>query len=229
MCGRFSLSQTADEIMDVFEASHWDQEALYTPSFNIAPSQYAPVLRATAEGVALAAMHWGLIPHWAKERSIGYRMINARIETIREKAAYRSLVRNNRCVVPAEGYYEWQRCGARKVPFFIQGPDPLMCFAGLWSVWRGPSGDIWSFSIVTRPPVEDISCVHDRMPAVLTEEQRARWLAEPMGGDELIDELRTCAVPGLQCYAVSSYVNKPGNGGPRCMAPVDSANQPELF
>ena len=228
MCGRMSLPHTAAEIMEVFEASHWDAAPPLAPSYNVAPSQVAAVLRQENESQVLHPMHWGLIPRWAKSRSVGYKMINARIETLTTKPAYRSLVQRKRCVAVAQGYYEWQKSPAGKTPFFITSERaPLLCFAALWDRWQHGENAVSSFTIITRPPAPKLAQIHNRMPALLTPQQHKRWLSPAEPPELLLAELAQSASDDLQFYPVSNFVNRPANNGPRCVEPAHK--EPSLF
>jgi putative SOS response-associated peptidase YedK len=229
MCGRYALAQAGVEIEDELDVHVWDGEPLAAPNYNIAPTTMAPVIPAVAER-QLRMMRWGLIPAWAKEPTIGSRMINARAETITEKPSFRNLVREHRCVVIASGYFEWQRTPNGKVPHYIQaGAGGLMLFAGLWTEWtRGPT-PLTTFTIITTAPAASLAEIHDRMPAILPRAAAERWLAPDCDREEAVSLLCPAAEP-LRAHAVSTAVNSPRENGPHCLAPAPEAGtQPSLF
>ncbi len=195
------------------------------PRYNIAPSQEAPVVRADAAGGrVLAPMRWGLIPSWAKEAKIGYRMINARAETVAEKPAFRSALRHRRCLVPADGFYEWRKLGTVKQPYRITRADGApFAFAGLWERWRAPDGGlIDSFTIITTAANELLRPIHDRMPVILDPADHGPWLdTDGVAPAEAARRLVACADAKLAAVAVSTRVNSPKNDDPACIAPPD--------
>ncbi len=208
-------------------------------SYNVAPTD--PVL-AVAEHSGerlLGTFRWGLIPFWAKDRKIAARNINARSETAHEKPAFRDSFAKRRCLIPADGFYEWQRLPNGKLPHFIHGAgDSPLAFAGLWSTWRDPAGSddagedrVRSCTILTGKPNEMVSAIHDRMPVVLPENAWEAWL-DPDNDD--IEELRALLVPApaasMAEHAVSTLVNKVSNNLPECIVPLTTpaAEQLEL-
>lgn len=203
----------------------------FTPRFNVAPSQPVPVVRLAPQQPQpqreLVWLRWGLIPSWAKDPAIGNRMINARAETVAEKPAYRAALRRRRCLVAADGFYEWQRTGKRKQPYFIRMRDDRpFALAGLWEAWEGPDhSSIESCTLLTTEPNELLRPIHDRMPVILAADDYPRWLdpaAEEPG--RLAPLLRP--YPGGEMVAgpVSTFVNSPANEGPKCIEP-----EPGLF
>ena len=151
---------------------------LYVPRFNIAPSQQAPVIVSTGSGPDAKPMQWGLVPWWAKDQAIGNRMINARAETLTEKGAFKNLVDRRRCLVPADGFYEWRQEGKRKVPmwFHLKSKEPF-AFAGLWDLWCKPDGNnLETFTVITTEPNELMRPIHNRMPVILRREDEEQWL-----------------------------------------------------
>src|SRR5215831_18452770 len=179
MCGRITATF---EFSDIRVRWNLDRDLpKYKPRFNIAPEQMSPtipVIVRPSGGNESRLMHWGLIPNWAADPSIGNRMINARAETLTERPAFKHLVDNRRCIIPADGFYEWRKEGKRKVPMWVnlKSREPFG-FAGLWDVWRRPEGDLVEpFTIVTTEPNELVRPVHDRMPVILLPEDEERWL-----------------------------------------------------
>lgn len=222
MCGRYSLIAGADQL-----ALRFDFEAAaldLAPNFNVAPTQ--SVLTVTAVAAAAAAegphheaalMRWGLIPSWAKDKSIGYRMINARAETVAERPSYRTALQRRRCLVIADGFYEWQREGKARRPMRItlRSGEPF-AFAGLWETWRDPDGDlIRSCTIITTTPNDLVSSIHDRMPVILPPDLEPLWLDPDVKDSAILSNiLAPYPAEEMQAYEVSSLVNSPKNNTP---------------
>jgi putative SOS response-associated peptidase YedK len=222
MCGRFTLATPPTLLAEAFGLAEVPDLA---PRYNIAPTQLAPVLRQPA-GAALARLgllRWGLVPGWADDPAIGSRLINARAETVADKPSFRAAFRQRRCLVPADGFYEWAKVGTRKQPWHFRRPDAgPFAFAGLWERWQSPDGtDLETFTILTTDANDLVRPVHPRMPVVLPPEAYAAWL-EPTPGDarHLLPLLQPAPPGWLVGQAVSAYVNAAGNEGPRCIAPV---------
>ena len=213
MCGRFSLSTPADIIARFFNLVAVPK---LKPRYNIAPTQDCPVVRFDAETkqCSLDMLHWGLIPSWAKDKAIGNRMINARSETAAEKPSFRSAMKTRRCIIPADGFFEWKKNGKSKRPYFIFRADrSLLAFAGLWESWNNPTdGVIESFTILTTSPNEQMRELHDRMPVILEPEEFATWLDPDTENATALAPLLDPAPDGiLSFHAVSTRVNKPQN------------------
>ena len=218
MCGRFVLVALADEIADMFELHSAPDP--FAQRFNVAPSQQVAVI--TNERPKELAWHrWGLIPFWAKEAKIGYRMINARSETAAEKPSFRAAFRSRRCLVPASGFFEWRRRGKEKRPIYISLRDrPLFAFAGLWEVWRNPEGEfVPSVTILTTVANRFMADIHLRMPVILQPEDHETWL-NPADRDEHQALLRPCAPELMQAWPVSTVVNRPANDTPETIEPL---------
>ena len=213
MCGRFYDIHDLDDITSRFRVSR--PPALALPlRYNIAPTQSAPVIRFDGEERELLLMRWGLIPRWAKDEKIGYRMINARAETVREKPSFRDAYASRRLIVPVSGFYEWQRDGAHKQPFAIRHPDQSpLAFAGLWETWR----DLETFTIVTTAANERMRAIHDRMPLILSPEQFEEWL-DPENPDPAA-VLTSVPEEELELVPVSDWVNNARHDDPRCLEP----------
>lgn len=220
MCGRYSLSASGEKLAEQFQLAEIPELA---PRYNIAPTQEVAVVRQCAEGRQLALLRWGLIPSWAKDPSIGARMINARAETVAEKPAFRSAFVRRRCLVPADGFYEWKRTAGGKQPFFFQMRDgrPL-AFAGLWEQWKSPDGgQIESYTILTTDANELLRPVHDRMPVILPPDAYDLWLdPDVQKPDVLLALLHPYPEEAMTAYPVSMRVNSPANDDPQCIAPV---------
>ncbi len=222
MCGRFAL--TADLDMLAIRFSFAPEKLLYGPRYNVAPSQ--EVLTVVNGGDRRAElMLWGLIPPWAKEVAVGYRLINARAETAAEKPTFRGAFQKRRCFVLADGFYEWRRNGKQKTPMFIalKSREPF-AFAGLWESWRSPSGEVvHSCSIITTTPNALMETIHDRMPVILPREAESRWLDtsnEDPGA--LAHLLAPYPAAEMQAYAVHPMVSFPRNDNPACIVPTRS-------
>jgi putative SOS response-associated peptidase YedK len=225
MCGRFSLrarlAEMLEEYFDVLDAP------LLEPRYNIAPSQPVPVIRlmpnCPKSQHELALLRWGLIPSWAKDPAIGNRMINARAETLAEKPAFRAALRRRRCLIPADGFYEWQGTGKSKQPFFIHFRDDRpFAFAGLWESWEGPDNSaIESCTIITTEANELVRPIHDRMPVILPPEAHIHWLDSSIDKFEDIAALLVPFSSGeMDAYPVTTLVNKPTHDEPGCVSPI---------
>ncbi|MFQ6046991.1 MAG: SOS response-associated peptidase, partial [Gemmatimonadales bacterium] len=193
------------------------------PRYNVAPTQEVPVVREEPDGSRrVVIMRWGLIPHWAKDPAIGNRMINARSETLPHKPAFKEPFQHRRCLVPADGFYEWQKTPHGKVPQFLRVDDgEIFAFAALWERWRGPeTGPVETFTILTTQPNDLVRPIHNRMPVILEPDHYDLWL-DPAQSDthELSGVLRPYPAERMSAYPVSRYVNDPRNEGPECIAP----------
>jgi putative SOS response-associated peptidase YedK len=218
MCGRFALIVDASVLADVF---HVDPPRGLEPRFNIAPTQSVPIVRAAAGGSRECAMvRWGLIPSWAKDESIGARMINARGETVAEKPSFRAAAKSRRCLVPASGFFEWAKTGDGKQPHFIHFADARpFAFAGLWERWLKGGEPLDSCTIITTTPNDLVAGLHDRMPVILPPERYDEWLApKPLATERLQELLAPHPSAGMEAYPVSTRVNRPGNDDPECIA-----------
>lgn len=213
MCGRFILSADAEAIREHFRVTG---QFRHQPRYNIAPSQPVPVVTGSPEKRKITYMQWGLIPQWVKEAGAGYKMINARSETIGQKPAFRDSLRRRRCLVPADGFYEWKKTGGGKKPFFISLPGrKLFAFAGIWDRWVAPEGEeILTCSIITVGANEFMGEIHDRMPVILAcSEQYHSWLLA--GGGSLL----TPYCGPMEARPVSALVNSPGREGAELIKP----------
>ncbi|OHB81514.1 MAG: hypothetical protein A2V98_01305 [Planctomycetes bacterium RBG_16_64_12] len=224
MCGRFTLRAPASVVAAQFGLFEMPP---FTPRFNIAPTQPVAVVRACPEGPGLerelAWLRWGLIPSWAKDPAIGNRMINARAETAAEKPAYRAAFRHRRCLVVADGFYEWQRTGGRKQPYFIRMRDDRpFAFAGLWESWHGPEeGPLESCTLLTTEPNELLEPIHNRMPVILAADDYRQWLDPTIQKPEAVAMLlRPLPAEGMTSYPVTTYVNSPTRDDAQCIEKV---------
>lgn len=228
MCGRFTLHTSPSLLAELFDLP---AEPYLAPRYNIAPTQPVAIVRTQGAdaGREWTLVHWGLIPSWSKDPSIGARLINARAETVEEKPSFRAAFRRRRCLVPADGFYEWQRVEKRKQPYYItlREGDPF-AFAGLWEAWVGPDGTaIDSCTILTTVANRLMEPIHDRMPVIVAPEDYALWLG--IGGDtpkeqlgSLVDLLRPYPAELMAARPIGVYVNSPFNEGVDCIAPFDA-------
>lgn len=228
MCGRFTLRAPASVIAEQFALFELPPFAL---RFNIAPSQPVLVVRlqpATDDRPRreLAALRWGLVPSWAKDPAIGNRLINARAETAGRLPAFRAAFQRRRCLVPADGFYEWRRAGKQRQPFFFHlRDDEVFAFAGLWEHWEGADhSELETCTILTTDANAAVRPVHDRMPVMLGPEAYEPWLDPATPAETLSALLRPYPEDALRSVAIGSYVNSPKHEGPECVAPA-----PELF
>lgn len=222
MCGRFSLRTPAAILAQLFQLA---ESPAWAPRYNIAPSQAAPVVVMTPEHPdrQFRQWRWGLIPGWSKDPGIGTRMINAQAETASSKPAFRVAFRKRRCLVLADGFYEWQQLGRKKQPFYIRmGNDSPFAFAGLWEQWKGPDGAaIDSCTLLTIEPNDLIRRFHHRMPVILDPEDYALWLDPGIRDPEQLQPLlRPYSSEALTAYPVSTRVNNPSNDIPECIEPL---------
>jgi putative SOS response-associated peptidase YedK len=233
VCGRFTQSDPERIVHEFSVVGEPPRLTLGPARYNVAPTQPVSVIRAFGpkKERQLDALRFGLIPSWAKDPSIGNRMINARVETLADKSAFREALQRRRCLVVADGFYEWRREGRAKQPFYITRQDgALLAMAGLWDSWTSPDGEvIESFTVVTKPSVPPVSEIHDRMPAILGEAHHTPWLADEAPKNDALLELLTAPSPPLVLVPVSTFVNKPANDGPECIAPIVVAAVRGLF
>lgn len=220
MCGRFTLASPGNIVVEVFGL---DEEPLVSPRFNIAPTQDVTVVRTPSGRRQAGTLQWGLVPSWAKDESIGSRLINARAETVAEKPAFRAALRARRCLVLADGFYEWQPAGGRKQPWYFRSRDGRpFAFAGLWERWQPAAGEaVESCTIITTEANDVVRPVHERMPVILPLDVVDRWLGG--GSTDVLQALLRPAPEGfLEAYPVSLRVNSPSNDDPQCIAPLES-------
>jgi putative SOS response-associated peptidase YedK len=233
MCGRFRLSRRKQAIQEYFDTT---EEVDWEPRYNIAPSQNIGIIRQDREKPErhFSLARWGLIPYWAKDPSIGYELINARSETVTAKPSFQEAFERRRCLIPADGFYEWKRVGTAKQPFhFSLQNDSLFAFAGLWDRWKDTSGQVVeSFSILTTTANSLLADVHDRMPVILNPEHYDLWL-DP--GFRRVDALKELLNPFdailMRRYDVSTRVNNVTNDDGEGSEPIvmQKETQTELF
>jgi len=221
MCGRYT--HTPGQIRDVRIQLNLDEIFVCPPRYNIAPGQDAPVIVNVDGKIRPKMMRWGLVPSWARDPAIGNRMINARAETVAEKPAFKRLIGKRRCVVLADGFYEWRREGKRKVPMRIVLKDKQpFGFAGLYDVWKQPEGgELCSFTIITTEANDLLRPIHDRMPVILDRACEDRWLDQGLTESKLLTPLLQPFPPDLlEAYEVSPIINSPANDRPECIEPA---------
>jgi putative SOS response-associated peptidase YedK len=219
MCGRFTQTHAATAIAQAFNL---DELPAWEPSYNIAPTQTIPAIRQGADSRRqFQSLRWGLIPSWSKDMAIGARLINARAETVAEKPSFRSAFRQRRCLIIADGFYEWQRSDGKKQPFYIHLHDrSLFAFAGLWERWQGAEGKtIESCTILTTTPNSVMEPIHDRMPVILSPDCYDIWLdCGSTPTQELQALLRPYSATEMAAFPVSNWVNSPSHNDVNCVA-----------
>ena len=215
MCGRYTLTKPLKTIMAHFEAQSFKGE--YLERYNIAPTQSMPVVVSPDGHRELEIMRWGLIPSWSKDPKTQSLLINARAETIQEKPSFRSSFKKRRCLVPADGFYEWTKRDSGKVPYRIHMTNEgLFAFAGIWSEWGKEDEIIRSFSIITTEANSKLRSLHDRMPVILAPENYDPWL----DSKDPASLLNAYPSEGIAYHEVSLRVNSPKNDDPECLEPV---------
>lgn len=232
MCGRYTLTTDLSAIQEHFGITTLPpgMSEQWQPRYNMAPGQKLPVILPAESGRELRLMRWGLIPSWADDPSIGYKMINARSETASEKPAFKRAFLARRCIIPADSFYEWKKSGKEKQPLRILRPNRQpFGLAGLWEEWRSPEGELLeSFTILTTEANQKVRPVHERMPVILPKTAQRKWL-DPRLRDagELNDLLHAPPDDLLEIYPVSTLVNAAKNDVPECVVPI--AEQRDLF
>lgn len=213
MCGRFTLRAPAERVKRDFRL---EEVPSIEARYNIAPTQGVLAVRCASDEREAVTLKWGLIPSWAKDDSVGAKLINARSETVEEKPSFREAFKRKRCIIPADGFYEWQRTGGRKQPYYFRlKDDRLFGFAGLWEKWRTPDGEsLETCSILTTDANEVLSAVHDRMPVILHPDDYELWLADDASKQDLRKEL-LCPYPAseMTAHLVSVAINSPQSQG----------------
>lgn len=222
MCGRFVLTADGIAIQQHFDLTSVP-EGLVTARYNIAPTQPVAVIT-NEDPTTLTAHRWGLVPSWSKDPAMGSRLINARAETIHEKPSFRSAFKRRRCLVPANGFYEWKRDGKAKRPYYIHLKDQaLFAFAGLWEVWHSPEGDeLRTCTIITTEPNDVVSPLHTRMAVILRPDDYDQWLSpDELPPQALLPLLQPYDADQMDAYEVSTRVNSPANDNPTLIEPLD--------
>lgn len=222
MCGRFTMHVSMDELKALFDLDHTPEDV--PERYNIAPTQQVAVILPQGENErALEYLRWGLIPSWAKDPKIGSRMINARAETVAEKPSFRTALKKRRCLIIADGFYEWKTEGGKKVPMYIRlkSGEPF-AFAGLWDVWQAPTGEsLRTCTIITTAANETLGQFHHRMPVILPKENHDRWLDVNLHETApLLELLNPYPADLMEAGPVSTKVNSAKNEGPELIEPA---------
>jgi putative SOS response-associated peptidase YedK len=230
MCGRFTLT-IIEGLPDQFEIDY--RPPPLQPRYNIAPTQDVVVVRGRKGNRKLESMHWGLVPSWADSNQFAGRLINARSETVDRKPSFREAFRQRRCLIPADGFFEWKKDGHQRLPYYfrIQAGE-IFAFAGLWESWRGDSDtDFRSCTILTTEPNSLVKDVHDRMPVILPPEAYDTWLSNDSGSTALKSLLAPFPSSKMTTYPVSRSVNSPRNDSIECIQPStdEPPSQRRLF
>ena len=222
MCGRFSLHSPAAQISEAFHLPDLAALAL-KPRYNIAPSRDIAIIRNAGTEPELVMARWGLVPHWSRESRSKYSTINARIESVAEKPTYRTPFRRRRCLIPADGFYEWKQDAGSKVPHYVRMKDgKVFAFAGLWDRWEGEDGSIESCTIIVMPANQVMKPIHERMPAIIAPADYDLWLDPGVTEKKQIMKCLSGAPSSrLTAYPVSTLVNSPKNEDERCIQPAD--------
>jgi putative SOS response-associated peptidase YedK len=217
MCGRFLLFSSGPKVAEEFDLTGPPELA---PRYNIAPTQQVAAVRAAGSGRELVRLRWGLVPSWSRDAKQA--PINARSETAADKPTFRHSFRKKRCLIPADGFFEWVALGGRKQPYYFHPPDGrLWAFAGLWEHWQGPDGPVESCCILTTAANELVRPVHDRMPMILPRQDWEAWLGPAVQeAGALLPLLRPYPADAMRAYPVSLLVNNPRNDRPACGAGV---------
>jgi putative SOS response-associated peptidase YedK len=221
VCGRFTLTVSARVLAELFDV---DDIPDLDPRYNIAPTQSVLAARHHDElGREVLKLRWGLIPPWADDFRIGNRMINARGETVAEKRSFQKAFRRRRCLIAADGFYEWRKIDGRKQPYLIRFSDRRpFAFGGLWERWHDPDGfPVDSCTIITTTPNQVAGQVHDRMPLILRPDLFDEWLEpEPLSTDRRLALVAPCSAEGMEAFPVGTRVNSPANDDADCIAPI---------
>ncbi|MFH1212912.1 MAG: SOS response-associated peptidase [Candidatus Neomarinimicrobiota bacterium] len=221
MCGRKTLTKGKMEIIEELSIKEWDNTFDIQPNYNVAPTTIMPVMLHD-DGRVVRPMRWGLIPEWAKDADSLPILINARSESLTTKPSFRGLLNANRCVVITDGYFEWQKSGAVKQPFFIHNPaEKLLPMAGLYGRWISSDGQAYiTYTVITTPANTQLQIIHQRMPAILTPEQIDVWIDCRQFDQKIALELIQPSSVPLAAIPVSNFVNSVKNNSPQCLQPI---------
>ncbi len=233
MCGRASLTVTEKELEARFNASFYSEDLeRYNPipNFNMAPTQMLPVITG-ADPEHISLFRWGLIPFWAKDEKIGYRMINARSETVDQKPAFRQAFTRRRCLWPVDGYYEWIKKGKDKIPYRVTLKNAgIYAIAGLWEEWKNEAGEkVYSFTILTKAAGPSMEFLHHRIPVILPRDLELKWLEDNLDPVSFLDELPEVGTEQLKVYRVSQQVNNVRHNHKDLIIEVADTEQGDLF
>ena len=232
MCGRYASARSVQDLASAFGIREDNVEADVVADWNVAPTKPIVAALDRGAGVVLTTVRWGLVPSWADDPSIGSRMINARLETAWEKPAFRPALESRRCLIPADGWYEWQtRPDGTRQPYYLTPDDgALLAFAGLWEVWRDGEGrPLPTATILTGPAPADLRDLHDRAPVVLPAASWSGWLDRDSAMDDVRRLLQPTAPGVVTARPVSEAVGDVRVNGPQLVEPVTVAEQPPLF
>lgn len=222
MCGRYSYFGPLDNLKESIHIDSIDKEPI--ANYNVAPTQHVPAILHSSGENHLKHLHWGLIPFWAKDPSVGSRMINARIETLTEKPSFKNAFRKRRCLILSNGYYEWSGEKGSKQPYFITSPEQPFCFAGLWETWKNKEDEtlIHSCTIITAEASQAIAHIHNRMPVILHAGAYRNWLDPGFEEfNDLLDILDKGMARDFSFYPVSRAVNSIRNNGPELSKAIE--------
>jgi putative SOS response-associated peptidase YedK len=221
LCGRYNIITDAEALIEFFDI----EESLvddFQPCYNIAPGREVPVVRASDKGREFFKARWGLVPHWSKEPKVKYSTINARAETVAEKPTYRDPFKRRRCLIPATGFYEWQRRGEEKIPHHICMPEQsLFAFAGLWDHWEKEGRGFDSCTIIVTAANSLMKSIHERMPVIVNEAYYNVWLNPSHQHRAQLESVLVPYTGELSAYPVSRLVNSPKHDDPRCIKPIE--------
>lgn len=224
MCGRFVKKSGKEELRKRFGFNDTEPGVLLEPSYNIAPSQEQPILIVSEDRRILTMMKWGLVPYWSKDPKIGFKMINARSEGIEQKPSFKTPLKRKRCIIMADGFYEWHKLDKKtKTPFYfrLRSGEPF-AMAGIWDLWQNGDQILRTFTIITTTPNELMEPIHSRMPVILNERDEARWLDPEITNPELVlPLLKPYPSDEMESYKVSTIVNSPKNNIADCIAAID--------
>jgi putative SOS response-associated peptidase YedK len=218
MCGRYTLAAGSEELVEAFDVP--PLSFAWLPRYNIAPGQAVPVVAADRRGRRVGLLTWGLVPGWVDEPGTG--LVNARSESVMEKPSFREAFERRRCLVPADGFYEWRREGSERIPhWFFPRDGALLSFAGVWERWSRPGLEPrHAFAILTTGASEDVAPVHDRMPVIIHSDDRVRWLDRSAPARNLTPLLRPASTGSLECRVVSARVNRVAEDEPSLLDPA---------
>ncbi|MGA2668259.1 MAG: SOS response-associated peptidase [Ignavibacteria bacterium] len=223
MCGRFTIITPIEKLIEQFEADLLEEDLKGTlfPNYNAAPGQKLLVITNTAPR-QISLYRWGLIPYWAKDPAIGYKLINARSETITEKSAFKNAFKKRRCIILADSYFEWEKKGAKKIPYrILMKNDKPFAMAGIWETWKNTEGkEVYSFSIITTEANSLTKDIHDRMPCILDKKKIKMWLDTNIPEPAALQLLKPYPNAEMKLYEVSTLVNSPKNNSPQIIEPV---------
>lgn len=228
MCGRYTVTKTPEEIEKRFQAEfeRKDEETLFEPNYNAAPNQKLPVITNETPN-KIVEYRWGLIPFWAKDASIGSRMINARAESLLEKPSFKAAFKKRRCLVIADGFYEWKKGEKEKIPYRITLKNgELFSFAGLWESWTDENDNkVRTFTIITTDANEITEKIHNRMPCILEKKDEKLWLKEELHPEDALKLLIQFPSSDMRAYEVSKSVNSPKNNNKDIIKPVEKGSK----